>query len=163
MTKSEARKLLRERGSSILKLPQMSVLGQLLEAAFVQRDRVQSTQIEEVPVILTLRLLAEKASLSENTARKHLQTLMDLDLVQERGAKGKRTIYHLNFAPLLDWEKTRTVRQRRLEEERERKNARNRKWRAKKAQQTSMSAIDSYDELVAYAAVDRTGEFQFSR
>lgn len=147
----------------MLRDDRLLVLSKLLETAYVPKGLVDTRQIEEVDIAITLWSLALKANRSENTTRKHLKSLNELTLVSAHGTKGESTIYRLNLTPMLEWEKARSVRDREYREFRDRKNLQMLTYRAKKkareeaeasvAVGTAALATDPYDELIAYAEV----------
>lgn len=134
MTKGDARRLLKERGASRLNSTSIAMLGQLLESVFIPRDRQATTPLESVGgAYFTLSTLASKCGLAENTVKLHLDKLTQLGLAQiQQPEKGNRRTYSLDFTPMLEWEKTKTVRGKREKERRETKNAKMRESRARK-------------------------------
>jgi len=120
MTKTEGRKLMRQKATTRLKVVDVSVLHHLINAVFLgQGEGAKNQDLASRPATISIQTLAAKCGLkTEKTVCQHLRRLESEKLItiSPNPQNMNKHVYTVHLEPMLEWESAATVTARKKKE-----------------------------------------------
>lgn len=120
ITKTEARKLLKQKATTRLKVVDVSLLNHLISAVFLgQGEAAKNQDLASRPANISVQTLAARCGLrTEKAVCQHLRKLETEKLITigPNPQNQNKHVYTIHLEPMLEWESTATVVTRKKKE-----------------------------------------------